>query len=102
MVFLDALRRLQTSGALPTDTVITCNGGKKVHAHALTLGAMSPVLLAALRPDRFKEGQTRELDLTWADAEHVEFAELLELAELVELADRTEGTQRMERTALAE
>ncbi|KAH8065680.1 hypothetical protein JL722_56 [Aureococcus anophagefferens] len=74
MVFLDALRRLQTSGALPTDTVITCNGGKKVHAHALTLGAMSPVLLAALRPDRFKEGADGELDLSWADAEHVEFA----------------------------
>ena len=74
MVFLDALRRLQTNGALPTDTVITCNGGKKVHAHALTLGAMSPVLLAALRPDRFKEGADGELDLSWADAEHVEFA----------------------------
>ena len=74
MVFLDELLRLQTNGALPTDTVITCCGGKEVHAHALTLGAMSPVLLAALRPDRFKEGQSRELDLSWADAEHVEFA----------------------------
>ena len=74
MVFLDELLRLQTNGALPTDTVIICCGGKEVHAHALTLGAMSPVLLAALQPDRFKEGQTRELDLSWADADHVEFA----------------------------
>ena len=63
-VLTTSLYKLCESGDIPTDCVLICTGGEEVPSRVFLLSALSPVLLAAFRPGRFAEAESRRYDLS--------------------------------------